>query len=186
MPVQREVINQLKTRRFFSPDMKEELEPFNNHVVFIWDSFKLGFPSQKFFEHCPLLGEAFTVENNFIMRICPTFPIIKQARSEESNKFNATRVWGEAYVAGVHDMMRLDAIMDNLGSFRRRKRYIALADQHWPGGNTARNVTVQAWVYIATDNFWTEMENSLNIGSQTRRNGKLYWEWLHQNMRPTN
>lgn len=186
MTIQREVVKQLQGRRQFTPDFKDEIDNYNKHIVMVWDSFKIGFPSDRTLENCAFLGEAFTVENNYVMRICPTFPIIFQITPEEQKTRTATRVWGEAYALGIHDILRLDAIMDNGGSFIRRRRYIALKDQEWPGGNSERFVTVNAWIYIATPFFQNEVGQNMHLGTQTKFGEKYYWEWRKENMRPSN
>jgi hypothetical protein len=183
-----EVKEQLHLRSIYSPDLKEELEPYENHLVFIWDNHKLSFPNERLLSTTKFLGEAWTVENNFVMRISPTLPIIYQVNpsDKEKGKVMEARVWGEVYALKTHEMLRLDANMDNTGSFIRRQRYVALVDQPFPGGNTERKVTVSAWIYLATPFFRNEVSDSLRIGSQTRKDGKLYWEWIKRNMQPTN
>jgi gamma-glutamylcyclotransferase (GGCT)/AIG2-like uncharacterized protein YtfP len=181
-----ETMQNLAARAVFTPDLKDEVEPYKNHVVMVWDSFKAGFPSERQIENCPYLGDCWTVEGNYLMKVCPTFPITWQT-SNTKEKLQ-TRVWGEAYVMDIHQVMRMDAIMDNGHSYTRKRRYIALEDQFWPTNDKGprRNVTVNAWIYLANDGFRKEVTTSLGWGSQVKLRDRYYWEWRHENMKPLN
>lgn len=187
--MQREVIDNLKCRRIYTPDLKDELEPYSKHIVMIWDSFKIGFPSEKQLENCSFLGDCWTIENNFLMKVCPTFPIIWQTKNVgDKESPNQTRVYGEAYAMDIHQLMRLDAVMDNHSSYIRRKRYIALEDQMWPKTKSGpeRHVTVEAWIYLSTQKFKEEVAKHMGWGSQVKIRDRYYWQWRHENMKPLN
>jgi gamma-glutamylcyclotransferase (GGCT)/AIG2-like uncharacterized protein YtfP len=180
-----QVYGELLARKTFTPDLKL-LEQNANHIVFIWDSFKLKFPNEKTLQDCVFLGQAWTVENNYVMRVCPTMPMLFQAQPSRAKNLNAARVWGEAYAMKVHDIIKLDAMMDNMGSFKRRTRYIALEDQESATKDKHYSPTVQAWIYLATPEFQAMMEDSLRTGTQVKHDNIPYWEWRHSDMRPTN
>ena len=180
MSFRNEPYDQLKLRRYFSPDSKE-LEMQKEHLLFVYDGLKVGFPNQDLLAFSKFLGEAWTVENNYSMRLAPNTPIIWQAALGKEDV--QLRVWGHVYAVSMHHLMRVDAIMDNTHTYIRRKRYVAFQDQPTPYDNAEKKVTQEAWVYFPIGQFKEEMlRGSVGATAVIHHGGKYFWEFRKDNV----
>ncbi len=178
----KDTLEELKARRYFSPDFKDELEPYQNHLVFIYDSLKHNFPHQKETALMPFLGEAYTLDPEYIMRLTPSYPIIFERKKGNEGKQIAGGVLGHVFACRPLDMVHLDAFYDNGNSYKRVRKWVAFIDQDAPWKSKDRLVTQQAWVYEATPVFAGEVCKGAIGATMRYHNGKACWEWRHQNL----
>lgn len=176
--IHRDTLNELRARRFFSPDYKDKIDLYDKQVVMVWDNLKVGFPQASFLENEIFLGEAYTLEKCYIMRISPNSPIIwRETNVYEQNKKFATRVWGHAYAVSREKMVFLDALNDNRNSLQRHKTWIALDNQTTPFKDD-RRVTVESWCYEATPFYRGQIEPGTVGATQVKHQSSgLAWEW---------
>jgi gamma-glutamylcyclotransferase (GGCT)/AIG2-like uncharacterized protein YtfP len=178
----KDTMSELRARRYFTPDFKDDIEPYENHLVFVYDSLKHTFPHQKETASLPFLGEAYTLDPNYVMRTTPGYPIIfERKKGNEGSQF-AGSVLGHVFAARPLDMVHMDAYYDNGNSYQRKQRWVALMTQESPYKSPERLVTVKAWVYEATPQFAAEVCKGAIGGSMRAVKDKSMWEWRHQNL----
>ncbi len=189
--IYKDVLDELKARKFFSPDFKDEIQMRKNHLLFVYDNLKENFSQSALTANRPFLGEASTVEADFVMRKIPSSPIIYQVKNREAQHYTwATRILGEVYVVSPFDLVFFDAYYDNNGCYQRVQKYVSLHDQESPFKDRKMHPTQLAWVYMPSEFYMEQLKFSTTSASQVRKNilgsQKQFWEWRQNDIVPQN
>lgn len=149
-------IHELTARRRWTPDVFK-LQEYKKHTVFVYDSLKSTFQNHKELGFHPVfLGRAVSFEQNFIARRYGSQIMAWKLNKNEGKsalKHVTCPIYGEMYALELHDLMHLDAVMDNGYTFERQRFYFELIDQKTNFRNPRHMISQDAWIYCPTVEF---------------------------------
>lgn len=149
-----QVIRELKSRAYYTPDI-EDIFSYEYHLVFVDGILKKPFDNHsRFLRHSKFLGDARTLDQNYIMKRGPNFTVT----FEDLKAHLKRQVWGELYAVPPEDMLGLDALHANGTMYERQKQYITAFDQLAPFKQGKIRPTVEAWMYLGIPVAWENHE----------------------------
>ncbi len=166
------IVSDLQQRNLWHTPDYFDLKKEHHNPVFVYGSLKHGGFLHDVLEGCAFLGAGQTHVEKYYMQDAGSFPCVFELKHGMKGMHSIKgRIQGELYVADPLTMLELDRCEHNTKMYTRKKVYIKCLDQ----GTTLLRPSVQAWMYIASDLYWSTTKLH-DVKAKATSGGQVY-EW---------